>query len=94
MGQFTEDLPNYRFLDWIIFTLCIIFNLIVLFNLLIAIVSDTFTRIKDNWQQTSYKEKVLTICYLQDTLLGRIKKDPNPNELIFIAQEIKSIDTD
>ena len=49
-GQFTEDLPLYRPLDWVIFILCIIVNLIIIFNILIAIVSDTFTRFKENWE--------------------------------------------
>ena len=94
VGEFPDDLPLYRFLDWIIFTLCIVFNLIVLFNLLIAIVSENLTRIQENWEQTSYKEKVVTICHLQDTLFGRRRKLRNPNELIFIAQEIQSADLD
>ena len=95
VGEFPgDDLPLYRVLDWIIFILCIAFNLIVLFNLLIAIVSENLTRILENWEQTKYKEKVVTICHLQDTLYGYRKKKRDPNELIFIAQEIKSADLD
>ena len=50
--------------------------------------SETFNEVKADWKWISYKEKVLTICHLQDTLLGLIKPLKNPNELIFIAKEL------
>lgn len=94
VGQFTEDLPLYRTGDWVIFILALVINLIVLFNLLIAIVSETYTTIQENWEKTSYKEKALTICQLQDTLLGFWESKSNPNELVFVAKEIESSEAD
>ena len=49
VGQFTDDLPLYRNGDWVIFILALVINLIVLFNLLIAIVSETYDNIRENW---------------------------------------------
>ena len=85
-------MPLYRTGDWIIFILALVINLIVLFNLLIAIVSETFTRILENWEKTSYKEKTTTICQLQDTILGveMLQMDENPNELVFVAKQIET----
>jgi len=43
-------------LCYILFILCTIFNTIVMLNLLIAIISETFSHVKENAQNASYKE--------------------------------------
>ena len=93
LGDFGNiDLAHYREIDWVIFVLCCVFNIIVLLNLLIAIISETYTRIADQSIQNSYKEKAIQISMLQDTLLGSFKDPADPNELVFIAKIIESVD--
>ena len=91
-GQFDEDILSYRNGDWIVFLLCVIFNIIVLFNALIAVVSETFAEIKEKWEMTSYKEKATTIQHLQETIFGLRLQAKDPNELVFIAQVIDTVD--
>ena len=93
LGDFGNiDLAHYREIDWVIFVLCCVFNIIVLLNLLIAIISETYTRIAEQSIQNSYKEKAIQISMLQDTLLGSFKDPADPNELVFIAKIIESVD--
>ena len=61
LGQFDENILDYRDGDWVIFLVCLIFNVIVLLNVLIAVVSETFAEIKEKWEMTSYREKAVTI---------------------------------
>ena len=64
LGEFDENVANYREIDWIIFILCCIFNIIVLLNLLIAIISETYENFSENKDQTGYKEKATQIGFM------------------------------
>ena len=78
LGQFDPKLEVYGESDWIIFILCCIFNIIVLLNLLIAIISETYTEISERKDLTGYKEKVLQIGFMQDSVFGLLKSSPDP----------------
>ena len=89
LGDFDSNLEFYREGDWLIFFLCCIFNIILLLNLLIAIISETFATISESSTANSYKEKVLQMEEMQDTIFGlyrRWKNKPDFNELLFIAK--------
>ena len=93
LGDFGQiNLTHFREIDWVMFVLCCVFNIIVLLNLLIAIISATYTRIAEQSIQNSYKEKTIQISMMQDTLLGHFKNQEDPNELVFIAKIIESVD--
>ena len=69
-GGFDENIMEYRNADWLVFLLCVMFNVIVLLNLLIAIVSQTYSDMKEEEDEMGYKEKARQIGYLQDSLFG------------------------
>ena len=46
----------------VFFFLCTLFNTIVMLNLLIAIISDTFSKVKENQINTSYQEMAAMIA--------------------------------
>lgn len=56
IGEFDDNLGDYRDQDWLIFFICVIFNIILLLNLLIAIISETYSRISTTSVQTGYRE--------------------------------------
>ena len=86
LGEFDGNVEFYREMDWFVWFLCTIFNLVLLFNLLIAIISKTFEEIDGSAEQTGYKEKVIQIRNLQDSMLGYWHDTPNPTKLIFLAR--------
>ena len=92
LGEFDENLEFYREIDWLVFLICCFFNMIVMLNLLIAIISETFANIAAEQVNNTYKEKARQVSIIQDTLLGLFKKQPNPNELCFIAKTMSSVD--
>jgi len=55
---------EYRNVDWLVFLTTVTFNLIVLFNLLVAIVSQTFTDIRDANIEMTYREKAVQVSFL------------------------------
>ena len=62
----------------------------MLLNLLIAIISETYTKISETRNETSYKEKCIQISIMQDSIFGLRKFSIMPNELVFIAKVINS----
>ena len=69
LGDFTLlDIKGLRGIDWILFILCTFLLLILMLNLLIAIISDTYTKISQNDNEISYKEKAIVVAGMQDTL--------------------------
>ena len=47
---------------YILFIMCTVLNMVIMLNLLIAIISDSFGRINEKSDQTSYKEKASLIA--------------------------------
>ena len=92
LGEFDDNLGDYREIDWFVFLLCAIFNIILLLNLLIAIISETYTRVSESRVEAGYKEKVYQMSLMQDTVYGFKKIIPDPNELIFVAQVMEQIE--
>ena len=90
LGEFPNELDLYRETDWFVFFLCAVFNMLVLLNLLIAIISKTHETVSETEHESAYKEKVLQIRYLQDSIYGGIKAKFNPMEFIFVANPIDS----
>ena len=58
LGDYNQDIfPEYQFwVPWLFFVLASLINLIVLMNLLISIVSDTFSRIKEQYSIVMYQD--------------------------------------
>ena len=93
LGDFTMlDIKSLRGIDWILFTLCAFLLLILMLNLLIAIISDTFTKINQNGNEISYKEKAIVVAGMQDTLKYCLKAKIDHNERLFVAKVIESED--
>ena len=89
LGEFDENMEFYRESDWLVFFICCIFNIILLLNLLIAIISETYETISTAAVANSYKEKVLQMEEMQDSIFGffrRFKAPIDSNELLFIAK--------
>ena len=61
-------------------------------NLLIAIISDTFSKISQNDNEISYKEKAILVAGMQDTLKYCLKAKIDHNERLFVAKVISSED--
>ena len=47
---------------YILFILCTVFNMIIMLNLLIAIISESFARINEVSEQTSFRERANMIA--------------------------------
>ena len=96
LGDFDPNVEFYEENDWVVFFICTIFNIILLLNLLIAIISQTFENISETALETGYKEKVIQMCIMQDTVFGMMlwnQKD-DPVELAFIAKVISQTDAE
>ena len=74
LGEFDDNMENYREIDWLVFFLACIFNIIVLLNLLISILSDTFARFSAIKNSTAFKEKVYMMTLMQDSIFGKFVK--------------------
>jgi hypothetical protein len=56
-----------------IFILCTVFNMIVMLNLLIAIISDSYARVTNMSNQTTYQERSIMICENQYLIPDDVK---------------------
>ena len=92
LGDSPPNLDYYREIDWLVFFICCFFNVIVMFSLLISVIGDTYSGISANKVTNTYKEKARQISMIQDTLLGLHKSPQKPNEMIFIAKVISSVE--
>ena len=96
LGEFDDNLENYREIDWLVFFLACIFNIIVLLNLLIAIVSQTFADMLEAKVEEEYKEKARQIGLMQDSLFGMFVKEKfqDPRELLLIIKIMDKSDSE
>ena len=79
LGEFDVDgllASNNFFLGAILFVLFTFMNLVILFNLLIAIMSDTYERVRENEEATFLQTRAETICDMQKASFRRIKYEP------------------
>jgi len=83
------DTTDYQAVEWIFFFLATFFIIIILLNMLIAIMADTFTRIKDVNEETGFLEWGLWI-YDKDLLMSKRHKGRwCPPKYLYIAAPLE-----
>jgi hypothetical protein len=66
-GWNSPDNPNFN-LIWMVYLLCITINLIVMLNLLIAIITDTYTTIREVKAEVGFSERAEAIADFQEII--------------------------
>ena len=86
VGEPDTNLIEKNQLALIIFILTALFNLIVMLNLLIAIVTETYERVKTDKYKFLFRLKVEIIASLQALQSAKTLKPGDPTKLLFFAQ--------
>lgn len=78
------DTENYNKLEWLFFLLVTVFNPIIMLNLLISIMSDTYSRVKQDFETAD----LLGLCYLvlEIELLMFWRRDRKERNYLHVCQ--------